>query len=160
MIIEINKIDEDGAQYTGAEPAQSVDPGPGAAVRPVGPVAYELRAQLAGRELVVQGVLQVALQCRCRRCAGNFSTNLAISDFLCARELPEGLESVDLTDDIREEVLLRLPNYPLCLPACRGLCPQCGKNLNQGSCRCAARPVDGRWAGLKDLKLPPSAGRE
>ena len=160
MIIEIHKIDEDGSQYTGAEPVHLGDSGPGASVWLDGPVAYELNAQLAGQELVVQGTLQAPLAYRCRRCAGKFSTILTISDFLCARQVPEGLERVDLTDDIREEVLLRLPNYPLCQPDCRGLCPQCGKNLNQGPCHCAARPVDGRWAGLNDLKLPKSAGRK
>ena len=160
MIIEIQKVDADGSRYAGAEPAQIVDPGPGAVARPDGPVTYDISAQLAGRELVVQGTLQVPLECRCRRCAVIFSTKLTISDFLCVRAVPEGLENVDLTDDIREEVLLRLPNYPLCLPACRGLCPQCGKNLNRGPCRCAAPPVDGRWAGLQDLKLPASAGRK
>ena len=160
MIIEIQKIAAEGSQYTGAEPAQIMALGPDAAVRPAGPVAYDVYAQLAGRELVVQGTLQVSLECRCRRCAGKFSTNLTISDFLCARELPAGLESVDLTDEIREEVLLRLPNYPLCLPACRGLCPQCGKNLNRGPCRCVARPVDGPWTGLDDLKLPAPADRK
>ena len=160
MIIEIKKIDPDGSRYAGAEPAEILELAPGAAVWPSGPVTYDFFVQLAGPELVVQGTLQVSLEGRCGRCAGKFSTNLTVSDFLCARELPEGLDSVDLTGDIREEVLLRLPNYPLCLPDCRGLCPQCGKNLNQGPCRCTTQPVDSRWAGLENLKLPAAAGRK
>jgi uncharacterized protein len=56
---------------------------------------------------------------------------------------------IDLRDDLRQVLLMALNPYPLCGPDCRGLCPSCGTNLNQGSCSCAkggaeSRPVDGR----------------
>jgi uncharacterized protein len=47
-------------------------------------------------------------------------------------------DTIDLTDLVREQVLLSLPTYPLCRPSCRGLCPRCGVDLNRMACRCTA----------------------
>jgi uncharacterized metal-binding protein YceD (DUF177 family) len=62
------------------------------------------------------------------------------------------LESVDLTEDIRESMILAFPHYPVCNPECKGLCPQCGVNLNNAPCSCQP-PADDRWAGLDGLNL-------
>ena len=43
-------------------------------------------------------------------------------------------EMVDITDDVRQEIILAYPMIPICAPGCKGLCPACGWNLNQGSC--------------------------
>jgi uncharacterized protein len=43
---------------------------------------------------------------------------------------------IDLTEDIRQEIMLNYPLKPLCADGCKGLCPVCGKNLNQGQCSC------------------------
>ncbi|WP_263411120.1 YceD family protein [Terriglobus tenax] len=56
-----------------------------------------------------------------------------------------------LEDVVREQVLLSLPGRTLCSEDCKGLCPSCGQNLNQGSCDCADRTVDPRWNALADL---------
>lgn len=60
---------------------------------------------------------------------------------------------VDLEPLFREQFVLAVPYAPLCKEDCKGLCPQCGTDLNTGTCTCAA-PVDPRFAGLKNLKLP------
>lgn len=57
-----------------------------------------------------------------------------------------------LEDVLREQVLLSLPLKALCQDQCKGLCPQCGKNLNQETCSCALKAVDPRWLALQDLK--------
>ncbi len=44
---------------------------------------------------------------------------------------------IDLDQDIKEEIILDYPIKPLCDPGCKGLCPKCGKNLNEGGCPCA-----------------------
>lgn len=44
---------------------------------------------------------------------------------------------IDLDQDIKEEIILDYPIKPLCNPDCKGLCPKCGKNLNEGGCSCA-----------------------
>jgi len=58
----------------------------------------------------------------------------------------------DLTDMVRQELLLALPMKPLCSEECKGLCPRCGVNLNIETCDCRVKGMDSRWEGLKDLK--------
>jgi uncharacterized protein len=45
-------------------------------------------------------------------------------------------QEIDLSELIRQEILLNFPINPLCLSGCKGLCPQCGKDLNKGKCGC------------------------
>ena len=48
----------------------------------------------------------------------------------------QGKESIDTTDDLREVLVLDHPIHFYCRPDCKGLCPQCGVNLNEKTCRC------------------------
>ena len=57
-----------------------------------------------------------------------------------------------LEDVLREQVLLALPLKITCRPDCKGLCPQCGQNLNQEQCACSTEVEDPRWAALKDVR--------
>ena len=61
-------------------------------------------------------------------------------------------EQIDLNELLREQFYLALPMKPLCQEDCKGLCSQCGTNLNTGTCSCAAEWVDPRLAALKALK--------
>ena len=45
---------------------------------------------------------------------------------------------IDLDEDVRQEIILDYPAQPLCVKSCKGLCPKCGKNLNEGGCSCGA----------------------
>lgn len=56
----------------------------------------------------------------------------------------------DLAEIIREQIVLADPMKRLCKEGCLGLCPRCGKDLNEGSCDCAEKKSDPRWAPLKD----------
>ena len=60
-------------------------------------------------------------------------------------------ERLDLEELLREDILLDLPSKYLCSPDCKGLCPKCGKNLNEGSCGCQAEEIDPRLEILKSL---------
>ena len=60
---------------------------------------------------------------------------------------------VDLEPLFREEFVLAIPYAPLCREDCKGLCPQCGTDLNSGTCKCE-KPIDPRLAVLKGLKIP------
>ncbi len=62
-------------------------------------------------------------------------------------------EYIDLEPLFREQFVLAVPYAPLCKEDCKGLCPQCGTDLNTGTCACE-KPIDPRLAGLKGLKLP------
>ncbi len=61
-------------------------------------------------------------------------------------------DGMELADSVREQVLLALPVKVVCNAECKGICPQCGKNLNEGSCGCETRVSDPRWDALKELK--------
>ncbi len=62
-------------------------------------------------------------------------------------------KAIDLDPIVREQVLLALPEYPVCNESCKGLCPVCGANLNDRACGCDRHVPDPRWAGLKNVKL-------
>ncbi|HEU4787939.1 MAG TPA: DUF177 domain-containing protein [Gemmatimonadaceae bacterium] len=59
---------------------------------------------------------------------------------------------LDLRPAIREEWLLAAPTFALCREDCKGLCPQCGADLNAGPHRCASEAADPRWDALRKLK--------
>jgi uncharacterized protein len=63
---------------------------------------------------------------------------------------------LDLTEAIREYVLLATPIKPLCHQNCIGLCPTCGGNLNQVLCNCPLKPADSRWSELSKFVLADS----
>jgi uncharacterized protein len=60
---------------------------------------------------------------------------------------------IDLEPLLREQFVLAVPFAPLCAETCKGLCSQCGIDLNTGTCSCE-KPIDPRLAALKGLKLP------
>jgi uncharacterized protein len=65
--------------------------------------------------------------------------------------IPSGSSRVDISDPVRETIILEIPLKPLCDPDCRGLCPRCGVNLNEQECNCKVEATDTRWDGLRGL---------
>lgn len=65
--------------------------------------------------------------------------------------LDERSKQIDLRPAVREQWMLNAPGFALCRDDCRGLCPRCGKDLNEGPCECAdAR--DARWDALRRVQ--------
>jgi uncharacterized protein len=60
--------------------------------------------------------------------------------------------TLDLTEAVRQYSLLAIPMKTLCKKNCAGLCPTCGKNLNEGQCDCPKDDIDPRWSKLAELK--------
>ncbi len=56
---------------------------------------------------------------------------------------------LDLEEAVRQAAVMEEPMAPLCRPDCRGLCPQCGADLNESACTCETGPIDERWAALR-----------
>ena len=67
--------------------------------------------------------------------------------------LSPGTREIDLKDFIRAEIVLELPLRVYCSEDCKGLCPQCGSELNRELCTCEADRGDPRWAALGGLKF-------
>jgi uncharacterized protein len=61
-------------------------------------------------------------------------------------------DQIDLNELLREQFYLALPMKPLCRDDCAGLCSQCGKNLNTGTCQCTVKWEDPRLSPLRELK--------
>ena len=59
---------------------------------------------------------------------------------------------IDITEAVRQYSLMAAAMQPLCQPDCPGLCVECGKDLNLGTCTCDREPIDARWAALAVLK--------
>lgn len=59
--------------------------------------------------------------------------------------------TLDLSEAVRQYWATALPMQPLCRSDCRGLCPHCGYDLNQGPCGCPSEERDERWATLANL---------
>ncbi|MGH2599701.1 MAG: YceD family protein [Dehalococcoidia bacterium] len=60
---------------------------------------------------------------------------------------------LDLTEAVRQALVMQQPMQPLCRPDCKGLCARCGADLNAGPCGCPKEPVDERWAALRGLHV-------
>ena len=71
----------------------------------------------------------------CARCLETLESNLS-QEFDFDYSIEKGLESIDLGEDIRQEIILSSPTRILCNDDCKGICPQCGVNLNKEECKC------------------------
>ena len=60
-------------------------------------------------------------------------------------------QQIDISEILEEEILLNKPLQILCDTNCEGLCPKCGKNLNNGICGCSNEKIDPRLEALKNL---------
>ncbi len=112
-----------------------------------------------GNHLIVQGTIRTSGVYPCSRCLTPVSVdrNETLSEvYGTEAELPDDVlpyngEYIDLTETIRETLILSEPMKVLCRPDCKGLCPQCGANLNEGPCSCPTDRIDPRLAVLGDL---------
>ena len=107
--------------------------------------------------------LVTVVQAECRRCLAPVRVPLSQSLGLVFVEEDEAGEAddcyvvprratvLDLSEAVREELILAVPQFVECRADCRGLCPRCGADLNLGPCGCQP-DVDPRWAALTKLR--------
>ena len=153
MKIWVARIPEEGSHYEGADPESIMELGNDPFIKQAGDVHYKLSAQHVSDELVVRGSLTVEMRLCCARCAEFFSTTVTVSDFLRAYSAPEGIDSVDLTEDFRDEILLSVSGFAVCSESCEGVCSECGVDLNKSSCECKAENGPSAWTALDGLNL-------
>lgn len=152
LIIDVARLDRDGEDCAGTldDAVLELD---GELLRPFGGIRYSLFVQPFGTELLVRGTLAQDFDAVCSRCGGDFDFTVTVDDFATSVEIGEKIEFVDLTDELRQSIILALPSYPVCRQDCRGVCPTCGKNLNEGPCACDHTERDSRWGALDALEL-------
>lgn len=79
--------------------------------------------------------LNTKISIDCSRCLDEFEIDFK-KTFQLSYPVDKSGTTIDLDPDIREEIILEYPIKPLCRSDCKGLCPKCGKNLNEGNCNC------------------------
>ena len=131
-------------------------------------LAGDLRLTRTPRGVLVQGMLQATTRLECVRCltAFEFPYEVELSELFIPierfnREEADPLDDepniiteegfIDLAPIVREEGILAIPIQALCKPDCKGLCPHCGQDLNEGACDCKTEPIDPRLAPLRAL---------
>jgi uncharacterized protein len=96
------------------------------------PFEVEAFVTVAERELVVNAQIRAPLSLTCARCLEEFPLVVTPRALLTYGVRPS--DEVDITEDVRQEVILAYPMVPLCRPTCKGLCSVCGQNLNVTAC--------------------------
>ncbi len=151
LIVDVARLPKGGDVYKGETGPDLLGLGDSEFVTPVGGIEYALKVDILGTELLVRGEVRQRLQCVCSRCADTFESEAVDPDFISSTEINETTDFIDLTEEIREAIILALPGYPVCQETCRGLCMACGANLNTGKCTCRKTGKDTRWSALDAL---------
>jgi DUF177 domain-containing protein len=139
----------------------------GTGVELVEPLDVDLAARSVGDGVLVRGTLRTKVRQACRRCLAPVEQEVDEHvDLLFAEPtdeddaddgevyfLPARGDDLDLTDAVREQVLLQAPQFTLCREDCAGLCPTCGKDLNEGPCECVPEAAPTPWDALKNVKF-------
>jgi uncharacterized protein len=178
MFIEIRELELHPVDFREEIAPGALDLGPD--FRQLSPLRTSGRAQLVEehhgkhqtiKDIRLAGNLAVQLESDCARCLEAVVTDVKHGFDLLYRPLGADAgrselsvtsaeaeisyyqgEGLRLEDVLGEQVLLAVPLRAICRENCRGLCPQCGANLNDKRCSCAEPVEDPRWSGLKDLR--------
>jgi uncharacterized protein len=140
-------------------------------IKLVGPLTGHVRMRRINQGLLVDGWVDVTLELSCTRCLKDFEQPMHVTfaeRFYPTVDVVTGIplspsdeeeddafpidehHQLDLTEAVRQAVLLAIPMATLCKEDCAGLCSQCGKDLNLGPCNCEPE-VDTRMSVLKTL---------
>ena len=135
-----------------------------------GPVTGSVRLHRTNQGIFVDGRVRVRVQMECSRCLKPVTEELDFplrEQFYPTVDVNTGVplpppndelafpidrnHLLDLREAIRQNLVLALPMTALCKEDCAGLCPQCGKDLNDGACDCQPETTDERFAALREL---------
>ena len=135
------------------------------------PVRGEMKLTHIDQRVLVQGRVTTDVSLVCGRCLKPFILSVVLDieeEYYPVIDVNTGAKTLppeesgaflidahhilDLTEAIRQYKVMALPMKPLCREECIGICPVCGKNLNEGPCDCPASEIDPRWAELLKLK--------
>lgn len=169
--IEIDSIPEGSSHFDLVEDASELEVAEDSGITSFeSPVRLEVDAMRSSSEIVLRGSAGVDVTFDCARCLKPYKTRLEAGlDILClfgasaapagtygcregVIEIPPNSRYIDISDEVRSELMVHLPVKPLCDGDCKGLCPICGVDLNETTCSCKFDEHDGRWDALKKLK--------
>jgi len=173
MFFPIDEIGDEASEFTLREKREGFEAGHPecSLVRDI-EVAGTLRK--SGDDVYFSGEIRTGLSVICTRCLEpfQFPVQCKVTTHFIPRSGPDDEEHtevelhasdidieyydesrVDITQSVYDQILLTAPLACLCKKDCKGLCPECGKNLNRGPCRCGKdSAIDPRLEILKTLK--------
>jgi len=122
-------------------------------------------------QIDIEGVITTRAEIECTRCLQPIENDFEIpfkASFISPEDLTKEKEAelhesdldvsvykdekIDLTELVREQIILNLPEQIFCREDCKGLCAKCGENRNLIDCKCEEKEIDPRWSALKNLK--------
>jgi uncharacterized protein len=170
MRLDLGKIRTAHERYEKVYPPEAFAPDQDT-FRIVAPVSLAFDIHKDKQQFRLAGTVKTTLELPCSRCLEPFTWPVdaafdlryqphALNSGEGEREIEEDdlstafyeNDEIDLGQLMREQFYLSLPMKPLCSDACAGLCPQCGTNLNRGTCDCKPDWEDPRFAALKEIR--------
>ena len=138
----------------------------------VGEIHGHLQLSRRAEDVYVKGSFSASVEVACRYCIEPFA--IGISGDIEGQFYPADVatppdpwqadtgeryylgDTIDLSEEVRQSLILEVPNWPLCSETCKGLCPQCGENLNVTDCDChISEERSSPFAALADLLDSP-----
>jgi uncharacterized protein len=131
-----------------------------------GPIQIEIHSTKMGEDFLLKIKVYCTGELICDRCAANFNQIIdGELQILFTTDLEKVKDAqgdevkyispvdreIDLTQDVIDALFLSIPVKRLCREECKGLCAQCGINLNIENCNCSQKEIDPRWRALQDL---------
>ncbi len=181
MFIRLKDLELRSVPFSVALPAGEIDFGDRARqTRPLEASGEAVLQNETLEEIRVRGRMHVEMETDCDRCLepagfvieGDFDLSY-LPERLADEEGREEIAlrnddsdaafysegGIELKDVLREQVLLAMPMRKLCREDCKGICPVCGANRNVSSCGCEVKPVDDRWAALREQEVKKQEAR-
>ena len=131
----------------------------------VHPILASLSIYKGTSQITINGQLKTDVALQCDRCLESFDYNLDVtfqsilspvksSDPKTDEDIipvTPKTNDVDLSPFAHDALIIGLPMKNICSETCKGICPGCGVNLNQGKCKCEKTEMDDRWKPLENL---------
>ncbi len=146
------------------------------------PINFRLRLQQSGQLVEVDGQLETTVRLSCGRCLQpydkvlNSRFALTFTPYVAEEQGQEDVEveldtdelglvyyreeCLELLPPLQDQLVMALPIAPLCSEECRGLCPECGCDLNSESCNCEKKVFNNKFSALAGLKLGASEPKD
>ncbi|GAB6875820.1 YceD family protein [Thermaerobacter litoralis] len=182
LVIDIEPLTRQRGLQSSGTVVAPIDPipVPGGDIAAEGPVRLKYRLTHTGEGRIwLEADLAARARLTCDRCLEAFETELHTRYEEEFRPRPAGAGAeeepddagetrvayyddhhVDLREGIRQNLILAVPAKQLCRLGCQGLCPRCGKNLNEGPCDCREEALDPRLAALDQWLREHGKGEE
>lgn len=169
MRIRVDNIPEEGQRIEGTIDPSSIELDmPGYSF--IEPLAFVGRATRSAEDIIVEGSLTGTMKSQCGRCLNGFKMplDMTMQVVFAPQEEPEADgggkidigenfsyydgNDIDLSQEVKDLILVNLPISPVCREDCKGLCPQCGVDLNASPCKCGDDKGPSPFDKLKQLK--------